>query len=500
MELPRSFGLLLHPTSLPGPHGIGVMGPEARDFLRFLREAGGRFWQVLPLGPTGYGDSPYQAFSAFAGNPYLVDLRPLAEKGYLVLEDPGFPQGRVDYGWLYRWKWPALRAAFRGFRAKASPEEWEAFQAFQERESWWLNDYALFMAIKAQQGGLPWNRWPFPLRMREEKALAKAQAELAEEVAFHAWTQWLFFAGWRALKEEAEALGLAIIGDMPIFVAEDSAEVWAHPEWFYLDEEGRPLVVAGVPPDYFSETGQRWGNPLYRWDVLEREGFSFWVARLAKALELFHLVRVDHFRGFEAYWEIPASCPTAVEGRWVKAPGEKLFDRIQEVFGQVPILAEDLGVITPEVEALRDRYGLPGMKVLQFAFDDGMENPFLPHNYPAHGRVVVYTGTHDNDTTLGWYRTASPHERAFLERYLADWGISFRQEEEVPWALMGLGMKSVARLAIYPVQDVLALGSEARMNYPGRPSGNWAWRLLPGQLTQEHAARLLAMAEATERT
>jgi 4-alpha-glucanotransferase len=337
------------------------------------------------------------------------------------------------------------------------------------------------MALKAQHRGLPWNRWPLPLRRREEKALKEAEAALAEEVAFHAWTQWLFFEAWKSLKEEAEALGMQIIGDMPIFVAEDSAEVWAHPEWFHLDEEGRPLVVAGVPPDYFSETGQRWGNPLYRWDVLEREG-------------------VDHFRGFEAYWEIPASCPTAVEGRWVKAPGEKLFDRIQEVFGQVPILAEDLGVITPEVEALRDRYGLPGMKVLQFAFDDGMENPFLPHNYPAHGRVVVYTGTHDNDTTLGWYRTASPHERAFLERYLADWGIGFRQEEEVPWALMGLGMKSVARLAIYPVQDVLALGFEARMNYPGRPSGNWAWRLLPGQLTQEHAARFLAMAEATGRT
>ncbi|MFZ8814011.1 MAG: 4-alpha-glucanotransferase, partial [Thermus aquaticus] len=468
-------------------------------FLRFLKGAGGRFWQVLPLGPTGYGDSPYQALSAFAGNPYLIDLRPLAEKGYLVLKDPGFPQGRVDYGWLYAWKWPALKAAFRGFLERAPRKEREDFLAFQEKEASWLKDYALFMALKAQHGGLPWNQWPLPLRRREEKALKEAEAALAEEVAFHAWTQWLFFEAWKALKEEAEALGLAIIGDMPIFVAEDSAEVWAHPERFHLDEEGRPLVVAGVPPDYFSETGQRWGNPLYRWDVLEREGFSFWIARLAKALELFHLVRVDHFRGLEAYWEVPASCPTAVEGRWVKAPGEKLFDRIQEVFGQVPVLAEDLGVITPEVEALRDRYGLPGMKVLQFAFDDGMENPFLPHNYPAHGRVVVYTGTHDNDTTLGWYRTASPHERAFLERYLADWGIGFRREEEVPWALMGLGMKSVARLAIYPVQDVLALGSEARMNCPGRPSGNWAWRLLPGQLTQEHAARLLAMAEATGR-
>jgi 4-alpha-glucanotransferase len=314
MELPRAFGLLLHPTSLPGPHGVGVLGLEARDFLRFLREAGGRFWQVLPLGPTGYGDSPYQAFGAFAGNPYLIDLRPLAEKGYLVLKDPGFPQGRVDYGWLYAWKWPALKAAYQGFLERAPRKEREDFLAFQEKEASWLKDYALFMALKAQHGGLPWNQWPLPLRRREEKALKEAEAALAEEVAFHAWTQWLFFAGWRALKEEAEALGLAIIGDMPIFVAEDSAEVWAHPKWFHLDEEGRPLVVAGVPPDYFSETGQRWGNPLYRWDVLEREGFSFWIARLAKALELFHLVRIDHFRGFEAYWEIPATCPRRWRG------------------------------------------------------------------------------------------------------------------------------------------------------------------------------------------
>jgi 4-alpha-glucanotransferase len=270
MELPRAFGLLLHPTSLPGPYGVGVLGLEARDFLRFLKGAGGRFWQVLPLGPTGYGDSPYQALSAFAGNPYLIDLRPLAEKGYLVLKDPGFPQGRVDYGWLYAWKWPALKAAYRGFLEKSPRKEREDFLAFQEKEASWLKDYALFMALKAQHGGLPWNRWPLPLRRREEKALKEAEAALAEEVAFHAWTQWLFLEAWKALKEEAEALGIQIIGDMPIFVAEDSAEVWAHPEWFHLDEEGRPLVVAGVPPDRFSETGQRWGNPLYRWDVLER--------------------------------------------------------------------------------------------------------------------------------------------------------------------------------------------------------------------------------------
>ncbi len=499
MELPRAFGLLLHPTSLPGPYGVGVLGLEAQAFLGFLREAGGRFWQVLPLGPTGYGDSPYQSFSAFAGNPYLIDLRPLAEKGYLVLEDPGFPQDRVDYGLLWRWKWPALRAAFQGFQQRAPKAEREAFWAYWEREAAWLKDYALFMALKARHGGAPWNEWPLPLRLREEKALREAWAELEDEIFFHAWTQWVFEEGWGLIRREAQSLGIRIIGDMPIFVAEDSAEVWAHPEWFHLDEEGRPTVVAGVPPDYFSPTGQRWGNPLYRWEVLEREGFSFWVERMRRALRLFDLVRIDHFRGFEAYWEVPASCPTAEEGRWVKAPGERLFARFQEVFGDLPILAEDLGVITPEVEALRDRFGLPGMKVLQFAFDNGMENPFLPHNYPSHGRVVVYTGTHDNDTTLGWYRTAPEGEKAFIRAYLRDWGLGFEREEEVPWALMELGMRSVARLAVYPVQDVLALGSEARMNYPGRLGGNWAWRLQPGALTLEHAQRLRALAEATGR-
>lgn len=483
MDLPRAFGLLLHPTSLPGPEPVGTLGEAAYRFLHLLREAGGRYWQVLPLGPTGYGDSPYQALSAFAGNPYLIDLQALGEADFPSErgKDPSPSRPKVDYGLLFRWKWPALRQAFarRGFSAWPAGEgAWgqEAAFAFFEREKDWLWDYALFMALKDRLQK-PWYEWPPSLKRREERALEEARKALEEEVLFHAWTQWVFFAQWGALKEEAERLGLFLIGDMPLYVALDSAEVWAAQEDFHLDEEGRPTVVAGVPPDYFSETGQRWGNPIYRWDRMEAEGFSWWLRRFKKALELFHLVRLDHFRGLAAYWEIPASCPTAVEGRWVKAPGEALLARVQEVFGQVPVLAEDLGVITEDVVALRERFALPGMKVLQFAFDDGMENPFLPHTYPEHGRVVVYTGTHDNDTTLGWYRTATPHERAFLERYLAEWGITFRREEEVPWALIALAMKSRARLAIFPVQDVLALGSEARMNHPGRAEGNWTFRL-----------------------
>ncbi len=485
MDLPRAFGLLLHPTSLPGPEPVGTLGEAAHRFLHLLHEAGGRYWQVLPLGPTGYGDSPYQGLSAFAGNPYLIDLEALGERNF----PPSGP--RVDYGLLFRWKWQALRRAFA--RWGVSEEAW----GFFAREEDWLWDYALFMALKDRLQK-PWYEWPISLKRREEKALEEARRALEEEVLFHAWTQWVFFVQWGALKREAERLGLFLIGDMPLYVALDSAEVWAAQDDFHLDEEGRPTVVAGVPPDYFSETGQRWGNPIYRWDRMEAEGFSWWLRRFRKTLELFHLVRLDHFRGLAAYWEIPASSPTAVEGRWVKAPGEALLTQVQKAFGQVPILAEDLGVITEDVVALRERFALPGMKVLQFAFDDGMENPFLPHTYPEHGRLVVYTGTHDNDTTLGWYRTATPHERAFLERYLAQWGISFREEKEVPWALIALAMKSRARLAIFPVQDVLALGREARMNHPGRAEGSWTFRL-PHLALEEPLNRLKALAKAEGR-
>ncbi|MGC9018168.1 MAG: 4-alpha-glucanotransferase [Candidatus Bipolaricaulaceae bacterium] len=476
MELPRSFGVLLHPTSLPGPWVCGVLGREAREFLGWLAEAGARFWQVLPLGPTGFGDSPYQSFSAFAGNPYLIDPEDLFARGWLPREEPPVvAENRVDYGLLYRWKWDLLRRAFWGFQKGGDPGEHRDFARFWEREARWLWDYALFMALKDRFAGRPWNEWPREFRLRAPKALATMEED--ENVRFHAWTQWVFFREWEELRNYAHSRGIKIIGDIPIFVAYDSADVWAHPELFELDEEGRPTVVAGVPPDYFSPTGQRWGNPLYRWPAHAAEGFRWWIARVQQTLRLCDLLRIDHFRGFSAYWEIPAEEPTAVRGRWVPAPGEKLFTRMRAELGELPILAEDLGVITPDVEELRDKFGFPGMRVLQFAFDGKPDNPHLPENFPEHGRVVVYPGTHDNDTALGWFRSLGKEERERVLSYLAKAGIAARGEAEIPWALLTLAFLSRAKLAVIPVPDILGLGSEARMNYPSRPEGNWTWRL-----------------------
>lgn len=498
MELPRSFGVLLHPTSLPGPWVCGVLGQDAQEFLAWLAEAGATFWQILPLGPTGFGDSPYQSFSAFAGNPYLIDPEDLFRRGWLPPEEPPpHPQGRVDYGLLYRWKWDLLRRAFRGFQERGDPQEKREFLRFWEEEKEWLWDYAHFMALKDRFGGRPWNEWPRGLRLRDPKALA---LEADQDVHFHAWTQWVFLHQWQRLRERAHTLGIRVIGDIPIFVAYDSADVWAHPELFELDEEGKPRVVAGVPPDYFSPTGQRWGNPLYRWPIHEAEGFRWWIGRVRQTLRFCDLLRIDHFRGFAAYWEIPAEEPTAVRGRWVPAPGEKLFRRMAEELGELPILAEDLGVITPDVEELRDKFGFPGMRVLQFAFDGKPDNPHLPENFPEHGRVVVYTGTHDNDTTLGWYQSAPPEVQARVRNYLARHGIHVSCAEDVPWALLALAFGSRARLAVVPMQDVLGLGSEARMNYPSRPEGNWTWRLKREQLSPALAQDLFLLAKRTART
>lgn len=496
MDLPRSFGLLLHPLSLPGPWGCGVLGVEARRFLEWLAEAGAKFWQVLPLGPTGFGDSPYQTFSAFAGNPYLLDPEGLFRRGWLPKKmPPAISPDRVDYGFLYRWKWDLLRRGFRGFLKCADPGERREFQNFLEGEKEWLWDYAWFMALKDRFGGRPWNEWPKEFRQRRDKA---SPAE-DEGVLFHAWTQWLFFKEWREIRGHVHRLGLKIIGDIPIFVAYDSADVWAHPELFELDAEGRPTLVAGVPPDYFSATGQRWGNPLYRWPAHEAEGFRWWIARVRQSLRLCDVLRIDHFRGFAAYWEIPAEEPTAVVGRWVPAPGEKLFQKMLAELGDLPILAEDLGVITPDVEELRDKFGFPGMRVLQFAFDGKPDNPHLPENFPIQGRVVVYTGTHDNDTTLGWFRTAEEGVRTRVQKYLSGQGIPVSSEVEIPWAFIALAFKSQAKLAVVPIQDVLALGSEARLNYPSRPEGNWAWRWSQRVYLGELAQHLRALAERTAR-
>ena len=402
----RAAGVLLHPTSLPGPHGIGELGHEATAFLDFLEQTGQALWQVLPLGPTGYGDSPYQCFSAFAGNPLLVSLDRLREEGLLAASDlkkrPEFPAGEVDFGPVIEFKQPLLAKAFAAFEKKASPKRREALEAFTNEQAAWLHDFALFMALKRANGGAAWSSWDRALVNRDAEALERARRELGREVREVAFEQWLFFEQWAEVRRQARERGIRILGDIPIFVAQDSADVWAHPEIFHLAADGRPSLQAGVPPDYFSATGQLWGNPLYRWDALARTGYAWWIERFRAVLALVDTVRLDHFRGFEAYWEVPGDAETAVDGRWVKGPGVAFFEALQAALGPLPIVAEDLGVITPEVEALRDRYGFPGMAILQFAFGtDAQANDFLPHNYSRN--KVVYTGTHDNDTVVGWW-------------------------------------------------------------------------------------------------
>ncbi len=481
----RSSGLLLHPTSLPGPYGIGDLGPAARRFAITLGRVGVRWWQVLPLGPTGYGDSPYQTFSAFAGNPYLISPDDLLSEGLLTVADlaalPTFPAGKVDYGAVIPFKLGLLDRAYERFAARADLRaEMEGFRA---RHRAWLDDFALFMALKEAHGGAPWTQWEEPLRRRDEKALKKARTSLADAVERHIFHQFLFFRQWRNLREHAHEHAVRFIGDAPIFVAHDSADVWAHPELFDLDENGNPRVVAGVPPDYFSPTGQRWGNPLYRWEEHRRTGYAWWLSRLRLLLELVDAVRLDHFRGFAAYWEVPAEEETAEHGRWVPAPGEDFFSAVNDALQSPPLIAEDLGVITPDVEALRRKFGFPGMKVLVFAFGSGSDNPFLPHNY-TDPNFAVYTTTHDNDTVVGWWNErATPEERDYARRYLAVSG------ENIAWDLIRAAWRSTAVLAIAPVQDVLSLGNEARMNYPGRLGGNWAWRM-KADLPQNLADRL----------
>lgn len=481
----RASGVLLHPTSLPGRYGIGELGEEAARFIDFLVASRQRIWQVLPLGPTSYGDSPYQAFSAFAGNPMLISLSQLVADGLLAQDDlsgvPAFSPDAVDYGWVISWKKPLLRQAFQNFEAHANPASQREFQTFSSRQAGWLLDFARFMAFKDHFEGKAWGEWDPEIRSRDPKALERLSADLADEIRFQQFLQYVFFKQWGAVKAYANSRGIQVMGDIPIFVAYDSADVWANPELFYLDETGHPTVVAGVPPDYFSETGQLWGNPLYRWDVMKDQEYRWWIQRLSKAMALYDLIRVDHFRGFEAFWEVPAGEETAINGRWVKAPGEDLFETIERELGKLPIVAEDLGVITPEVEALRDRFDFPGMKILQFAFSDPT-NAYLPHNFGAN--CVVYTGTHDNDTTQGWYDAASVQERDYMRRYVGCDG------SDAPWDLIRLGMMSVADRAVFPMQDLLGLGSEARLNTPGRASGNWSWRYPPEVLTDALANRL----------
>ncbi len=507
MEFSRASGILLHPTSLPGRFGIGDLGRGAYDFVEFLAATGQHLWQLLPLGPTGYGDSPYQGLSAFAGNRLLISLEQLVDDGYLTVADledaPQFPADRVDYSGVIAYKNHSLRLAFRRFQSDASQAVRQEYQRFCSEQRHWLDDYALFKSLKDLHGGKAWTDWEPDLVARRPEALEHWRLKLAKEIEAHKFFQFLFFRQWNALRLHCRDLGIRIIGDVPIFVAHDSADVWSHPELFHLDERGYPTRVAGVPPDYFSATGQLWGNPLYRWEVLADSGYAWWIERLRAALRFVDIIRLDHFRGFEAYWEVPAGESTAIHGRWVKGPGAHFFEVVQRELGPLPIIAEDLGVITPGVLQLRDRFGFPGMKVLQFAFaDDPSARAFRPHNYPRN--CVVYTGTHDNDTTVGWFRridgsdtTQSPEEarreRQVALKYLGTDG------SEIHWDFIRLAFSSVANTAIVPLQDVLGLGSEARMNLPGRPEGNWQWRFTSEMLTPAVRQRLAEMAEVYER-
>jgi 4-alpha-glucanotransferase len=486
----RSAGILLHPSSLPSPYGIGDLGPSAYAWVDTLVETHQKWWQILPLGPTGYGDSPYQCFSAFAGNPYLISPQFLIEDGLLENRDligHMFPHDRVEFGPVINFKNHLLNQVWerfgKGSGAKLRPE----FERFCAAEAGWLDDYALFMAIKDTHQDRSWQEWSEPAKMRQPDFLKKAKADLAGAVGSQRFRQFLFFRQWMRLKQYANDKGLKIIGDIPIFVSADSADVWANPQLFALDAQRRPKFVAGVPPDYFSATGQLWGNPLYDWKALEKTGFAWWIARFKATFRIVDMVRLDHFRGFEAYWEIPAGSPNAIVGRWVPAPGQALLQTLHATFAGLPIIAEDLGVITPEVDALRRAYDLPGMRILQFGFGDTPANPYLTHNFDQN--TVVYTGTHDNDTTWGWFRSVGEKERDHLRRYLA------RDGSDVAWDLIRAAWSSVADYAIAPLQDVLNLGAEARMNFPGKPQGNWAWRFQTHQLNPWILNRLAEMTQ-----
>lgn len=488
MEYPRQSGILLHPTSLPGRYGIGSMNHAAYAWVDFLAETRQSLWQVLPLGPTGYGDSPYQSFSSFAGNPYLISLEEMLEEGLLTEGDlagaPDFPVDRVDFGMIYQWKPAVLRQAAAYFAAGGAPAFQAEFTTFCQDHVGWLDDYALFMALKDAHDGAPWNTWAMALRSRQPDALAQASEEHAAAIHGHKFNQWLFFRQWTKLKAYANAKNIRIIGDIPIFVAMDSSDTWTAPEEFFLDEEFQPTMVAGVPPDYFSATGQLWGNPLYRWERMQENGYTWWLRRMRAALRVYDLIRVDHFRGFAGYWEIPAGEPTAVNGQWVEAPGMDFFAVVQRELGDLPILAEDLGEITPDVIELRNHYNLPGMKILQFAFSTDATDKFLPHNYRHN--FVVYSGTHDNDTSVGWYQqSANDHERDFFRRYFHTDG------SDAAWSLIDAAWSSVALIALAPLQDLLSLDSSARMNLPGTSTGNWSWRFTEDALSPVVVNRLL---------
>jgi 4-alpha-glucanotransferase len=494
MSFPRAAGILLHPTSLPSRGGIGDLGPAAYQFVDWLAAARQGLWQVLPLGPLGYGNSPYSSISAFAGNPLLISLERLASRGWInqgKISRIAAEAGPVSYERIFAVKMPLLFEAGRGFIASAAAGARQRFERFCSENAWWLEDFVLFDALRAKHKLASWNEWSAELARREGGALERARKELADDLKIRSALQFAFYEQWGALRRYCSERKIRVVGDVAIFVNYDSADVWIHRDLFRLNENLESEVVSGVPPDFFSKTGQRWGNPLYRWDVMKERGYRWWIQRLRWATQNSDYIRLDHFRGFDQFWEIPASDPTAINGRWVDGPRDDLFHKLREALGGLPFFAEDLGYITPEVHALRERLQIPGMAVLQFGFGDEGAHMYLPHR--AAGKVI-YTGTHDNDTTAGWFQSgASDHERRNAECYLG------RCEDGIHWAFIRAALNSVADLALIPLQDVLGLGSEARMNTPSLDGGNWKWRFTPGRLTPELTAKLAHLVEVTDR-
>jgi 4-alpha-glucanotransferase len=497
MSFKRTAGILLHPTSLPGNFGIGDLGNEAYNFVNFLEAAGQKLWQVFPLGPTGYGDSPYQCFSAFAGNPLLISLEKLLEKGFLTQNDlngvPVTNPHQIEFGQIINYKKILLKKAFENFKNINNGAN-NSFEEFNNANKDWLNDFAFFMAAKDFHGGQLWTNWNKDLVVRKKSALKSWEEKLADSILYHKFVQYQFFLQWKELKSYANSKEIKIIGDMPIFIAYDSADLWAHKELFTIDKEGKLETVAGVPPDYFSATGQLWGNPLYNWNIMEKDDFQWWRRRFANLLETVDIIRIDHFRGFDAFWEVPGEAVTAEKGRWVKAPGEKLFNTVKKYLGDLPIIAEDLGVITKSVAELRDKFNFPGMKILQFAFGTKMERKFLPHNY-IHN-CMVFTGSHDNDTTRAYFEKAKTEDNDIYrhtQRYLNYYGDDILKE------LIRAAYSSVADLVVIPMQDILNLGGESRMNFPGKLGGNWTWRFTWDQVPDYLAGYYKELADLYER-
>ncbi|HOY32886.1 MAG TPA: 4-alpha-glucanotransferase [Bacteroidales bacterium] len=490
MNFKRQSGILLHPTSLPGDHGIGTIGKEAFDFIDFLSVSGQKLWQILPLGPTGFGESPYQCFSSIAGNPLLISLERLEAEGLLGASDIADHTGKyarhVDFKRIRKEKTLLLNKAFRSFKKYINDHN--DFNTFCSLNSAWLDDFSLYLALKEEFRYKAWNAWPKAVKFRDSETLEMYSEKLKDKILYHKFVQYTFFKQWKELKNYARKKNISIVGDIPLYVAYDSVDAWTKPENFLFDTEGRPVQVSGVPPDYFSATGQLWGNPVYNWEYLEKDGFSWWIERIKACLELYDIIRIDHFRGLSAFWSIPYGEKTAVNGTWVNASGKKLFKTLIHELGEIPIIAEDLGVITPDVEALRDGFGFPGMKILQFAFDAKEDNNYLPHTYTEN--CVVYTGTHDNNTSLGWYENASSADKKKFKEYIDGY-----IDEGPARAMIRLAWASVANIAIVPLQDVLELGAQARMNMPGTLSKNWIWKYRPGDLTAKHAVWLKNLTE-----